>query len=236
MYDTGAKVLSFHSILHMCVQETISDKDRVCQVTQLLLARATPNGITDADYQFRRLLIAHAECIHQNNHSTFLIYDCLGRIFNDAGLWIKAASISQKALVYCEHYFGKCHPDTLTSMSNLAWINKQYGRLEEAKVLEKETLKLSKEVLGERHPDTLISMSNLAWTYKQYGQLKKAEVLETETLKLRKEVLGEHHPHTLASMSNLALTYKQYGRLEEAEMLGKETYKLCKEVLGECHP
>ncbi|KAK0224961.1 P-loop containing nucleoside triphosphate hydrolase protein, partial [Armillaria nabsnona] len=42
MYDTSTKALSFHSIIYMCVQETIMDKNRVYHMTQLLLARATP--------------------------------------------------------------------------------------------------------------------------------------------------------------------------------------------------
>ncbi|PBK79652.1 TPR-like protein [Armillaria gallica] len=237
MYDASAKALSFHSILHICVQETIIDKDRVNHMTQLLLARATPNGITDADYQFRWLLISHAECIHQNNHSTFLIYDCLGRIFNDAGLWIKVESIRKRALMYCEHHFGKHHLNTLTSMSNLASTYRDLGQLDKAEVLDKETFKLRKEeVLGEYHPDTLRSMSNLASTYWNLGQLDKAEVLEKETFKLHKKVLGEHHPNTLRSMNNLASIYRDLGQLDKAEVLDKETLKLRKKVLREHHP
>ncbi|PBK64782.1 hypothetical protein ARMSODRAFT_450953, partial [Armillaria solidipes] len=228
IYDSGAKALSFHSVLHMCVQETIIDKERVCDITLLLLARATPNGVTDADYQFRRLLVAHADYMYQNNCSTFLIYDCLGRIFNDAGLWIKVENIRQKTLVYCESYFGRHHLNTLRSKSNLAQIYKELGQVEEAKVLEKETLKLCKEVLGERHSDTLRSMSGLAITYEMLGQLEEAEVLQKETLKLCKEVLGECHPNTLRSMNSLAITYEMLGQLEKAEVLKKETLKLRK--------
>ncbi|SJL08058.1 uncharacterized protein ARMOST_11417 [Armillaria ostoyae] len=236
MYDTSAKALSFHSIIHICVQETIINKDRVCHIAQLLLARATPDGITDADYQFQRLLIAHADCIHQNKYSTFLIYYSFGKIFHNAGMWMKVESIYQKALVYCECYFGKHHQNTLIYMGNLAWIYKELGRLEKAEMLETETLKLRREVLGERHPDTLISMGNLAWTYKELGRLEEAEMLETETLKVCREVLGEHHPDTLRSMNNLALIYKKLGQLKEAEMLETETLKLRREVLGERHP
>ncbi|PBK86816.1 TPR-like protein [Armillaria gallica] len=237
MYDTSTKALSFHSIIHMCVQETIMDKDRVYHIAQLLLARATSNGMTDADYQFRRLLIAHADCMHQNNYSTFRIYTCLGRIFLDAGLCIKAKGIWQKALVHCRYYFGKHHPNTLASMSNLAWTYEELGQLEEAERLQTETLKLRREeVLGECHPYTLTSMSNLALTYKEHGQLEEAERLQIETLKLHREVLGEHHPNTLTSMGNLAWTYKELGQLGKAEMLHTETLKLHREVLGECHP
>ncbi|KAK0224863.1 hypothetical protein EDD85DRAFT_228926 [Armillaria nabsnona] len=236
MYDSGAKALSFHPVLHMCVQETIIDKERLHHITLLLLARATPNGIIDADYQFRRLLVAHADSIYQNNCSTFLMYDCLGRIFYDAGRWIKVENIRQKTLAYCECYFGKHHLNTLKSKSNLAEIYRKLGQVEEAKVLEKETLGLCKKILGECHPDTLQSMNSLAIIYDRLGQLEEAEMLLKETLKLRKEVLGEHHPDTLRSMNSLAIIYDGLGQLEEAEMLSKETLKLRKEVLGQCHP
>ncbi|PBK86753.1 hypothetical protein ARMGADRAFT_1123779 [Armillaria gallica] len=196
MYDASTKTLPFHSIIHMCVQETIMDKDRVYHITQLLLACATPDGMIDADYQFRQLLIAHADC-----------------------LCIKAVGIWQKALVYCKCYFGKHHQNTLQSISNLALTYKELGQLEEAERLQTETLKLQREVLGEHHPNTLISMGNLASTYKELGQLEEAERVETKTLKLQREVLGERHPSTLISMSNLALTYKKLEQLEEAERL-----------------
>ncbi|KAK0224845.1 hypothetical protein EDD85DRAFT_891466 [Armillaria nabsnona] len=236
MYDMSAKALSFHPIIHMCVQETIIDKDRVCHISQLLLARATPNGITIADYQFRQLLIAHADCIHQNKYFTFLIYKSFGRIFKDAGMWMKVEGILQKALEYCECYFGKHHKNTLISMNNLALTYDMLGQLEKAEMLQTETLKLRREVLGEHHPDTLISIGNLASTYKELGRLEEAEMLQIETFKLHREVLGKCHPDTLISMGNLASTYKKLGRLEEAEILQTETLKLRREVLGVHHP
>ncbi len=236
IYNISAKTLSFHPILYICIQETIIDKDKMCHVALLLLARATPNGFTYADYHFRRLLIAHADCLYHNYYFTFLAYNCLGRILNDAGLWIKVENIRQKALAYCEHYFGKHHINTLTSRSNLAQIYSKFGQLEKAEILERETLKLRKEVLGEHHPDTLTSMRNLAATYGNLGQLEKAEVLDKEALKIFKEVLGEHHPDTLTSMGNLAATYGNLGQLEKAEVLQKEALKISKEILGERHP
>ncbi|KAK0212000.1 hypothetical protein IW262DRAFT_1518855, partial [Armillaria fumosa] len=236
IYDTDAKTLSFHSTLQMCVQETLIDKNIKCHIAQLLLARATPDGITDTDYQFQRLLIAHADSIYQNNCFTFFVYNSLRRIFIEAGLWLKAKSIWQKTLVYCEKYLKKSHINTLTSMSNLALTYHQQGQWEKAEMLGKETLKLYKEVLKEHHPNALTSMNNLAQTYDRQGQWEKAEMLGKETLKLYKEVLGECHPDTLTSMSNLAQTYHRQGQWKKAEMLGKETLKLCKEVLGEHHP
>ncbi|KAK0214737.1 P-loop containing nucleoside triphosphate hydrolase protein [Armillaria nabsnona] len=234
-YNTGAKALSFHPILYKCIQETITNKDKAYHIALLLLARATLNDNTNINYQFQRLLIAHADCIYQDNFSTLLIYNCLDQIYKNAGLWKKAESIQQKALVYCEHYFGNHHLNILRFRSNLGWTYKECGQLEKAEMLEKETFKLCKEVLGDHHSDTLISMNIFALIYQEVGQLEKAEMLQKETLKIRKEVLGDHHSNTLISMGNLALIYQKLGQLEKAEMLQKETLKLCKEVLGDHH-
>ncbi|KAK0215929.1 hypothetical protein EDD85DRAFT_917001 [Armillaria nabsnona] len=236
IYNAGAKALSFHPILHICIQETIDNKNKVYNIALLLLARATPYSTTNASYQFRWLLLAHADYLDQNNLDTFNAYISFGKIFGDAGLWEKAKHIHQKALKHCKCYFEKEHPNTLLSMNNLAFVYHQLGQLEEAKVLQIETLKLHKEVFGELHSDTLTSINNLALTYKQLGQLEEAKVLQIETLKLYKEVLGEHHPNTLLFMNNLASTYYELGQLEEAKVLQIETLKLRKEVLREHHP
>ncbi|KAK0463287.1 hypothetical protein IW261DRAFT_1408475 [Armillaria novae-zelandiae] len=236
IYDISAKTLSFHSVLQMCVQETIDDKEKICYTTGMLLARATSYSIKGTDYEFRRMLITHVESIHMNNCFTFLIYKSLVRIGEDAGFLMATGRIAEEALEYCEHSFGKYHHNTLIAMGNLAATYRQQRQLQKAEALEEETLKLRKKVLGELHPDTLKAMGNLAETYWEQGQLQKAEALEEETLKLRKKVLGELHPDTLEAMGNLAATYAQQGQLQKAEALEKETLKLRKKVLGELHP
>ena len=65
---------------------------------------------------------------------------------------------------------GERHPDTLTSMANLAFMYGQLGRSAEQLTLNEKVLKLSHEVLGERHPSTLTSMANLAATYGALGR------------------------------------------------------------------
>ena len=50
---------------------------------------------------------------------------------------------------------GPEHPDTLTSMNNLALAYQAAGKLDLALPLFEETLKLTKAKLGPEHPDTL---------------------------------------------------------------------------------
>jgi hypothetical protein len=73
---------------------------------------------------------------------------------------------------------GVDHPDTMTSMANLASTYRNLGRWVEAVVLEVQVIETSKRILGEEHPDTLASMVNLASTYRNQGWRKGPTALE----------------------------------------------------------
>ena len=60
---------------------------------------------------------------------------------------------------------GAEHPDTLSSVANLASIYWNQGRWNEAEQLEIQVIDTKKKLFGEEHPDILISMANLARTY-----------------------------------------------------------------------
>jgi hypothetical protein len=57
---------------------------------------------------------------------------------------------------------GEEHPDTLTSMANLAFTYWNQGRRKEAKKLDEKAMEARKRLLGEEHPDTLYSMAALS--------------------------------------------------------------------------
>ncbi|PVF91423.1 hypothetical protein CPB86DRAFT_719448, partial [Serendipita vermifera] len=57
---------------------------------------------------------------------------------------------------------GPRHPDTITTMNNLAYTLRDRGQLKEAQEIYQEALVLRKNVLGQRHPDTINTMKGLA--------------------------------------------------------------------------
>ncbi|OBS15388.1 hypothetical protein FPOA_13777 [Fusarium poae] len=131
---------------------------------------------------------------------------------------------------------GVDHPDTLTSMANLASTYRNQGRWEEAEKLFVEVMETSKAKLGVDHPDTLTSMANLASTFWNQGRWEEAEKLDVEVMETSKAKLGVDHPDTLTSMANLASTYRNQGRWEEAEKLDVEVMETSKAKLGVDHP
>ena len=61
---------------------------------------------------------------------------------------------------------GEEHPDTLSSIHNLASTYLSQGRWEEAEKLGVQVMEMSKRVLGEEHPETLKSIHILASMWK----------------------------------------------------------------------
>ena len=148
----------------------------------------------------------------------------------------KAIVLLRKARDTNQAKLGPEHPDTLTSMNNLAQAYQAAGKLNLALPLFEKTLKLRKTKPGPDHPDTLASMNNLALAYQAAGKLDLALPLFEQTLKLMKAKLGPEHPSTLTSMNNLAWAYQEAGKQDLALPLFEQTLKLRKAKLGPDHP
>jgi hypothetical protein len=101
------------------------------------------------------------------------------------------------------------HPDTLTSMANLASTYRNQGRWKEAEELEVQVMEIRKQVLGPEHLDSLTSMANLAYTFRSSGQGNPALLLMAECVRLRDRKLGSDHPDTRSSKS----TFNEWRRM-----------------------
>ncbi|POF29862.1 CHAT domain-containing tetratricopeptide repeat protein [Roseibium marinum] len=153
-----------------------------------------------------------------------------------AGNYSEALKFAQSTLTKAEAALGAEHPDTLTSVNNLAGLYESTGRYGEAEPLYKRALEASERVLGAEHPDTLTSVNNLAFLYERTGRYGEAEPLYKLALEARERVLGAEHPDTLSSVNNLAGLYESTGRYGEAEPLYKRALEARERVLGAEHP
>jgi tetratricopeptide (TPR) repeat protein len=151
------------------------------------------------------------------------------------GQMAEASRLFEQARAIYSREHGEDHPDTLTSMNNLAVTYSDLGQNDKALALKEQALKLRRAKLGEDHPSTLASMNSLAVTYGALGQNDKSLALLEQALKLRRAKLGEDHPSTLDSMNNLALIYGILGQHDKALALKEQTLKLRRAKLGEDH-
>ncbi|MFO0810785.1 MAG: serine/threonine-protein kinase [Gemmataceae bacterium] len=132
-------------------------------------------------------------------------------------------------------HLGADHPDTLTSMNDLAYVCVHTGKLDRGLALFGRTVELREARLGPDHADTLMSMSDYAEAYHVAGRLPEAIALQDKALKLRLKKFGPDHPDTLTSMDCLATYYREDGQLPKAISLHEETLQRSRKVRGPDH-
>lgn len=163
-------------------------------------------------------------------------YDKAGCLFTNKYMFDQACQNLSKALQIREQVLGEQHPDTATSLSNLANMYYGQGRYAEAGPLYLRALAIRKKVLGAEHPDMAASLNNLALLYLHQGKYAEAEPLHSRALQIREQVLGAEHPDTATSLYNLASLYMTQGKYAEAEPLDLRALKIYEQVLGAEHP
>jgi tetratricopeptide (TPR) repeat protein len=239
-----AEILDVHRLVHLAMRNWLRREELLADWGAKTMRRL--QGVfPENDHRNRgiwRLYLAHARYVledespeddeEERRELTRKFARCLysdGR-YNEAEPWqVRMMETSKRVL-------GDEHPDTLTSMANLASTYSNQGRWTQAEELGVQVMETRKRALGDEHPDTLTSMANLALTYSKQGRWTQAEELQLQVMETSKRVLGDEHPDTLSSMANLASTYWNQGRWTQAEELGVQVVETSKRVLGDEHP
>ncbi|KAJ5393627.1 uncharacterized protein N7487_011268 [Penicillium crustosum] len=236
------------TIMHSLVQWRAIHRDQNQQwewwYTKFILAACSQIKEEDHQPQFRRHLTLHVpdvsnidlSCIKNIEMGEVFIWNTLARVHYDEGRWEAAEQLELQVMETRKTKLGEDHPDTLTSMANLASTYRNQGRWEEAEQLFVQVIETRKTKLGEDHPSTLTSIANLASTFWNQGRWEEAEQLEVQVIETRKTKLGEDHPDTLNSMAHLAFIWKSAGHDAEAISLLRECLTKQKQTLGLNHP
>ena len=87
-----------------------------------------------------------------------------------------------------ENALGKEHPDTLTSVDNLAWALQNQGKHEAAEAMARRALEWREKTIGREHPDTLTSVHSLAVAFGRQDKFKAAELLNRRGARREREV------------------------------------------------
>ncbi|KAF2008245.1 hypothetical protein BU24DRAFT_210045, partial [Aaosphaeria arxii CBS 175.79] len=165
--------LDIHRLVHRALREWLQQWKQLGQWAQgatSQLLRVFP----DHDHQNRskwRRLLPHAKHALSNSRAGL---DCEDRLdllckyanslYSD-GQYNEAEQLFVQVVELAKRVLGEEHPNTLTSMANLALIYTYQGRWKEAEELNMQVIELRKRVSGEEHPETLTIMANLASNY-----------------------------------------------------------------------
>ena len=86
---------------------------------------------------------------------------------------------------------GKEHPETQTSMNNLAAVLWNQGKYKEAEAIHRQALGLREKVLGREHLETLARKNNLAMVLQSQGKYEEAEAIHRQALGAEGEGTGQ---------------------------------------------
>jgi hypothetical protein len=251
--DAGAQTISVHRLVQ-AVARTPEDGDRHRQPDAITAAHLTALDTLDTalpDWQdptgwpVWRQLLAHVTAATtrsaSSNDDGLVI--AVAVLINQQGLFLEgqgnvrlAIPLFEQALADRRRVLGDDHPDTLTSVNNLAGAYESAGDLGRAIPLYEQALTDRRRVLGDDHPNTLGSVNNLAYAYESAGDLGRAIPLYEQALTDCRRVLGDDHPDTLGSVNNLASAYRAAGDLGRAVPLYEQALTDCRRVLGDTHP
>jgi tetratricopeptide (TPR) repeat protein len=92
---------------------------------------------------------------------------------------------------------GVKHPNTLTSVSNVASVLQNQRKYEAAEEMNRRALEGREKVLGAEHPATLTSVYHLAYVLHSKGQYDAASGLYQRAIAGYQKTLGSHHPTSL---------------------------------------
>src|SRR5215472_8560592 len=152
------------------------------------------------------------------------------------GRYSEAIPLAQRALAIREKVLGPEHPDTATSLNNLAELYKETGAYAQAEPLLKRALAINEKALGPEHPTTAVWLNNLAALYRATGAYAQAEPLYQRALAIKEKVLGPDHPSTATALNNLAELYEETGAYTQAEPLFQRALAIYEKKLGPEHP
>jgi tetratricopeptide (TPR) repeat protein len=159
-----------------------------------------------------------------------------GRYFHGRAIYSTARPLFELALATREKVLGPEHPDTATSVNNLARLLRDQGDLAGAQQLFERALTIREKVLDPEHPDTAWSLNNLAVLRQTQGDFAGAQPLFERALTIREKALGPEHPDTATSLNNLAQLLRDRNDLAGARSLVEQALTIREKALGKEHP
>jgi tetratricopeptide (TPR) repeat protein len=174
--------LYVHRLLQAVVRAAEdADTERAWVATAVRLLRAGfPDRSSEvADWPECQRLLPHA--LVAADHGRRLDVESAGWLWllhqvalylRSRGQYRQALALYERALVGRKRVLGDHHPDTLTSLNDLADIRRSLGDFQGARQVFEQTSAARRRVLGDNHPETLWSMNNLAETRRALGDLQ----------------------------------------------------------------
>jgi CHAT domain-containing protein/Tfp pilus assembly protein PilF len=144
-------------------------------------------------------------------------------------LFVRAVSIFEKTN-------GAYHPDTASSLNNLALLLKGMGDYAGAKPLFVRALSISEKAKGPDHPETATNLNNLASLLQVTGDYAAAKPLLERALSISEKAEGPDHPSTGMRLNSLGSLLYAMGDHARAKPLFVRALSISERTAGPSHP
>ena len=232
--------VTIHRLVAHYATERLADEQALNEVEQAVLNAAHKDNQSGfpARLQVWEAHLRHVteQALRREDEREATLATNLGYHLSAIGAYGAAEPLYARALGICEAQLGADHPDTASSLNNLAGLYESQGRYEAAEPLYERALGIREAQLGAEHPTTANSLNNLAYLYKRQGRYEAAEPLYERALGIYEAQLGADHPDMAQSLNNLAGLYASQGRYGEAEPLYARALGIMRARLGGNHP
>ncbi len=161
-----AGALRVHRLIAAFVRGAVADAEAQAAVERTLLE--VVGNLIDEGYPAPLLILqphlraATDSAQEREDEQAALLCNQLGYYLQMIGEYAEARPLYERALEIYEKVLGPEHPDTASSLNNLAGLLKDQGEYAEARPLYERALEICERVLGPEHPNTNVIRWNLA--------------------------------------------------------------------------
>ena len=159
--------------------------------------------------------------------------DGLASLLYDQAEFEEAERVAREGLSELRHLPAR-DPRLAGSISTLANIVRERGRLEEADSLHREALRLDRA----RHDTAAVatSLTNLSAVLWRRGKNDEARTAAQESVSLRRALYGNLHTETASALQGLGIVLTNQGEFDQAELTLSEALAIDERLLGKDHP
>lgn len=236
----GKGELRLHRLLVAYVQGTLTDADALTAVEWVVIQVAGWANETRMPAAMLPVLPHLHHLVQQSgkreDEEAIILSTNLGFYLQIVGAYSDALPLYERALAVRERVLGSDHPDTASSLNNLASLYRAQGAYERALPLYERALAVRERVLGSDHLSTASSLNNLAGLHRVQGAYERAFPLYERALTIYERVLGADHLDTALSLNNLAALHYEQGAYEQALRLYERALATSERVQGGDHP
>jgi serine/threonine-protein kinase len=159
----------------------------------------------------------------------------IGRVYTSLGLFEEARLPTERALELRREVLGPSHEDVAASLSELANLSRETGRLQTADSLQRTALAMDHRLLDPPHPSIAADL----WRLGRIGaELRDpgADSLLLQSLAMRRELFPEDHVDVAMSLQALGWLRYTEGRMAEAVDWFQQARDILERLYDPGHP